>query len=915
MKPFSEIQTESIKIFQMLANAQHYWAHIHPSKPEEQLQEHVILVNKYVSKLVEVHGLNQVIDQLSQSVVEGDFFSEKAACASLIKRLFTNAILFHDFGKVNENFQAQRMGNKQFRTVTTSFVPPFGHSFLGAYLFLYYHADEIAASNDYTEQEKALLILAAYFFSLVIAKHHSPVLDSATHNIFISSFQERYKDLLKYIQLYRFNEDNERLLNSFFENANDILSGTFEEELLNQQNGGKRYISFSLYSLIKLASSLLTSADYLATHEYSSGTSFSDFGILDSQERRRVLINNLQTYKHNVVTYKEAENYQFTFPEEKSNENLNTLRKEMAIEVLRSIKSNLGNHLFYLEAPTGGGKTNMSMIVLSELLAKHPDITKVFYVFPFTTLITQTYKVLKESFGLEGTELVELHSKVPINKGDTECDEEKNFIDNLFALYQFTVLSHVKFFDILKTNRKESNYLLHRLANSVVIIDELQSYNPLIWDKMLYLIGEYSRLFNIRFILMSATLPRLGVLDIRSECFPHFVELLPNAKKYLLNPNFSQRVLFRFDLFEQEIDIERLVDVIVEKSEEYKYRNKNFQTVHTIIEFIFKRSASEFYRKLTETNHPFDKIFILSGTILESRRKEIINYIKNTEHRNENILLITTQVVEAGVDIDMDLEFKNISLIDSDEQLAGRVNRNATKETAEVYLFRLDNASMLYGSDLRYRVTRESISLVEYKGILEGKDFAKLYELVFSKIDLLNRSTSIRNFISEFIEKGINRLDFRKVNEDFEIIDQQSQSVFVPLALPIKIDSQVTGEQEDIFIKEELMFLESMGVFPMNGHIDGAEIWNLYESFIQKKSNKFDLKEKVHFKILQTVLSKYCFSLMSNSKDHRSILEGFGKEGIGYLYFSHWNDKRMEGTPYDYISGLNSDAFSDCQFI
>ncbi|MBK6948879.1 MAG: hypothetical protein IPH16_13240 [Haliscomenobacter sp.] len=70
------------------------------------------------------------------------------------------------------------------------------------------------------------------------------------------------------------------------------------------------------------------------------------------------------------------------------------------------------------------------------------------------------------------------------------------------------------------------------------------------------------------------------------------------------------------------------------------------------------------------------------------------------------MLLITTQVVEAGVDIDMDLGFKNVSLIDSDEQLAGRVNRNVGKENCEVYLFRLNDATILYGKDYRYHITK-----------------------------------------------------------------------------------------------------------------------------------------------------------------------------------------------------------------
>ena len=914
MKSFSEIQSESVDISLKLKNAGHYWAHTHPVKPEELLQEHVSLVNFYASKLVTAHKLDPVIDRLCNAVVAGDSFSDRDSCALLIKRLFVNTILFHDFGKVNENFQVQRMGNKNFKSVASTLIPPFGHSFLGAYLFLFYFADNVASSKDFSEQEKSSLILATFFFSLVIARHHSSTLDSATNNVFISSFKNRYKDLIKYIQLYEFNEDNTALLNCFFENANEILSGILEDELMSQQDGSKKFISFPLYALIKLASSLLTSSDYLATHEYSSGSSLHDFGVLDNPERRKTLINNLRTYKHNTTTYREYENHTLTFPTEKSNKNLNTLRKEMAIEVLCSIKSHSDKHLFYLEAPTGGGKTNMSMIVLSELLEMNPEITKVFYVFPFTTLITQTYKVLKESFGLDATELVELHSKAPINTGDTECDDEKSFIDNLFALYPFTVLSHVKFFDILKTNHKESNYLLHRLANSVVIIDELQSYNPVIWDRMLYLIGEYSRTFNIRFILMSATLPRLGVLDINTENYPQFVELLPDAKRYLNNPNFSQRVSFRFDLFDKKIEMERLVKVVIDKSEEYKCRNNN-HTVHTIIEFIYKRSASEFYQLLSEFKHPFKKIFVLSGTILESRRKEIINYIKNEEHRNESILLITTQVVEAGVDIDMDLGFKNISLIDSDEQLAGRVNRNAAKETAEVYLFRLDDASLLYSTDLRYKSTRESISIDEYKRILSEKNFAMLYNLVFSRIDTLNKSTIIRNFVSEFIEKGINRLNFKQVDDDFKIINQQSQSVFVPLELPIKIESHITGEQENIFTNEELLFLNNMGVSTQNEFIDGKDVWGLYETFIEKKTSKFDIKEKVNFKILHTILTKFCFSLMSNSNEHRSILDGFGEIKYGYIYLSYWNEKRMDGIPYDYKSGLNSDALKDSQFI
>src|SRR5690606_27921607 len=101
-------------------------------------------------------------------------------------------------------------------------------------------------------------------------------------------------------------------------------------------------------------------------------------------------------------------------------------------------------------------------------------------------------------------------------------------------------------------------------------------------------------------------------------------------------------------------------------------------SVYTIIELIFKKTASEFY-DLIRNNDFFDEIFVLSGTILPHRRKYIVNFLKNKINRTKKILLITTQVVESGVDIDMDLGFKDRSLIDSDEQLAGRINRNVNK--------------------------------------------------------------------------------------------------------------------------------------------------------------------------------------------------------------------------------------------
>src|SRR5699024_4280340 len=140
----------------------------------------------------------------------------------------------------------------------------------------------------------------------------------------------------------------------------------------------------------------------------------------------------------------------------------------------------------------------------------------------------------------------------------------ENHVENLFINYPITLLSHIKFFDILKGNKKESNYLLHRIANSVVILDELQSYSPKFWEHIDYFIEHYSKSFNIRFVVMSATLPRIDQLTIKSD--QRWIELLPNSKRFFQNKNFSGRVTFNFDLMgDEDLDIQQLYEFVSEK--------------------------------------------------------------------------------------------------------------------------------------------------------------------------------------------------------------------------------------------------------------------------------------------------------------------------------------------------------------
>ncbi|MBS4057915.1 MAG: CRISPR-associated helicase Cas3' [Bacteroidales bacterium] len=897
-KPVSEIIHELPALSTYLLDAGDYYAHLPKTEgiSVETIEKHVNLVNRYFEKLVNAHELDSVIDRL----IDGISAQVSLETGNYIKTLFVNAIVFHDFGKINERFQFEKMKNGKFFKSSQNESPiSSNHSALSAFIYLTKHLNEIVL----VKRQNPLLVTSCLYLAYSIFKHHGRTFDndcSLTLSFTELKARNNWSEVNKFLSVY---------LKSYqFEIHPNILNLVGNDRLLNESPFRDYVNSFELYSLCRLNYSLLTASDYLATNEYMNSLPIDDFGILTPERIEELHYNVSQRdwidekrkkLNFNKGTYKALAGYQLQNPKEKSGDNLNVLRKEMGIEVVKNIRQHSQSNLFFIEAPTGGGKTNLSILATVELLKIHKgQYNKVFYVFPFTTLITQTYAVVRDMLGLEEEEIIELHSKTglksSLHEDDTYGGEKLNYINHLFVNYPFSLLSHIRFFDILKTNEKETNYLLHRLANSIVVIDELQSYNPSHWDKVIYFIRQYAEKFNIKFILMSATLPKLDKLSVIMQNVQGFVYLLPNAKEqYFNNPNFAGRVNFNFELFERtDLSLQELAEKVIAASRDYlKYdfgTIKPKDSVYTIVEFIYKQSATDFYNTILEQDF-FDKVFVLSGTILEHRRKEIINYLINPSNRKRKIILITTQVVEAGVDIDMDLGFKDRSIIDSDEQLAGRINRNVNKEQCTLYLFNFNKESAIYGKDHRYKITKEQIKSDEYKRILAQKDFDALYDKIFDAQNDWNNREMVENF-SDY-ESAIQKLKFEKVHKDFQLIGQKNLSCFIPLNIPITVESAVDGHKEQIFGCSELLFLGDNGVLPNErNEICGEEIFEIY---LQSIRNRIDFtQQQIRKKVLQSIMSKYVFSIFASPNIENKLVHFYDKEKseFGYMYIQRYPD-------------------------
>lgn len=587
----------------ILSDPKRYLAHLpkqNEVKDAETLSEHSDLVMDYARKVCESFGLNKIIRKLIDSSISENSPNELKTIAY---DLFFQSIYFHDFGKINPNFQKRKMNNPNFNISNYEFESD--HSYPGVLMLINSNLTDLIENKNLSNNERLTAVIFLFIFCHSIARHHSPYL-SATFKFILEKLDFSAKSEKLYLnQVLEILEELENIEPSKYwsiisqgdatQNVSWIIKKTerFTEQRVELN-------PFPLFALLKLHYSLLTASDYLATTHYMNHweTPLEDFGQINEELRQRIIRNIKSTKPYNKEVFDNLNGFEFTYPVETNNKNLNRLRQELSVEVIQNIRQNKDKNVFYIEAPTGGGKTNLSMLTAAELLSADVGISNLFYVFPFTTLITQTYKAVKETLGLNEEEIIQLHSKVGFKEKDDQYGQEKkNHIDYLFLNFPVALMSHVKFFDILKTNSKEENYLLHRLANSIVIVDELQSYPPKIWDKLIYIIQNYAQYFNIRFVLMSATLPKLDKLSNAATDICH---LTNHREQFFQNPNFCKRVTFDFSLLtwtppemkDKEDYLKKLAGFVVKRSVEYAENNEKYPgSVFTIIEFIYKQTV------------------------------------------------------------------------------------------------------------------------------------------------------------------------------------------------------------------------------------------------------------------------------------------------------------------------------------
>ena len=814
----------------------------------EKLITHIELANKYFFSICREKNIDEIFKRFEDMYLKE--VSEDGKC--IFRELLINIVNFHDIGKINPRFQLDKMDNElnqyeEFKSIGSK------HSIISSVIYIDYFWDRI---NSLDRKNKSKLREFLFLNAYLISKHHG---DLDSYETFVNSFKVingNDGDGYRVINILQKSFDTVyyRKFNITTEDARKGASSVLKK-IKNRNSEESMY----LYTYARLIFSILLASDFYSTSEFMSEITIDSFGELDDVNEFYDVYKRTDIYR-SIRRYEEKQyNKGYDLLKEK---NINVLRTEMFLDAENVMKNNLNGEIFYLEAPTGAGKSNMATNLSFRLIKDNKRLKKIFWVYPFNTLVEQNRENLKKIYENNDSilsKIATINSVTPIkvNKNIIESDDEftdmekykeytYSLLNRQFLNYPMILITHVGIFDSMFGRNKKDIFSFHQLTNSVIVFDEIQSYKLQIWTEIISFFKVFAKLMNIKIIIMSATLPDL---DILTNIKGNTINLIENRDKYFTNPLFKERVNIDYSLIDENID--EVVRHIIQGSNRKK---------KILAEFITKKTAYSVYDKLVNSELSC-KVLLLSGDDNQIDRSRILEIIKSRKVCEEGVILIATQVIEAGVDIDMDIGYKDISRLDGEEQFMGRINRSCLRDGI-VYFFNIDNEKGVYKRDIRAD-SRYTLKNQWVKEVLIEKDFPSYYYKVMNELATgYNDSTNSKYSISEFFEEVVGALDFYKITERMKLIDDDKRTVSVFLARAIKDE---------------------------NGNItDGREVWKKYIGLLKDKNIEYAERE-VKLSKIRAKMSYFIYEVKELNISYDDVIGELYYIEAGEEYFK--NDK------------------------
>lgn len=687
------------------------------SHPGKALEEHLVNVAH-----IAVKNLEQC---------PADIF--KQIDKKLLSRLIRTSALCHDLGKATSFFQnylfALEEEKEKLKTRQETH-----HGLLSAVATFFAVKAELEKEKHLTGDDRAFLSFIAF---LTVRKHHGDledVMDEATCS-------EKDKAILL-TQIESIDERKLSILNARLKEAGliqdihkELLKGwvlSLPDELrVIKRNLRKleRQKSIDPYLLTNFLFSLLIDAD---KSEVSTG--------------KIVERNTAELDYYMVDKYKTTMNIEDTY--------LNKLREKAYREVLEK-HLDLDSRLLSINLPTGLGKTLTSLAFALKLRKKIATekgyVPRIIYCLPFLSIIEQNAEQFEKVLRTNGlnvdTSLLLKHhhlSEVYYKKDEVEFeqDQAKILIEGWNS--EIIVTTFVQLFYALLSNRNKDLRKFHRLAGSIIVLDEVQSIPSNYWLLVREIFKKLTEQLDCYIVFVTATEP---LIFSREETIP-----LVERKTYFEK---MARVVVRPHL-EKDLTLEEFAESIeIDDNRSYLF------ILNTI------NSAKTFYNLLKEKIGSQDIIY-LSTHVVPYERLERIKKMKEKRVK----FAVTTQVVEAGVDIDFDVVYRDLAPLDSINQAAGRCNRNWSKK-GEVIVVSLKDEKRLYSSyiydSVLLDITRRILARNEF---IEEKDFLKMIEEYYEEVQSKKSTDKSRELLNAVYKMKYDSVDGTTCIADFKLIDE-----------------------------------------------------------------------------------------------------------------------------------------------
>jgi CRISPR-associated endonuclease/helicase Cas3 len=628
------------------------------------------------------------------------------------------AALFHDLGKLNPNFQLKLNGTKVSEYSNHSLL-----SAAGLICFIFKNRDFL--KKWFSEEQNIAMVKFKMVLAVIIAHHGNlPNL-----GVMINDEATAKDNLLKFLTT----QTDESFP------ASDFLEVIFLEH----------FTPFQIFDIEELWQFFLfNSKNDEPTWEanalgYFMETQFSFAALIESDKRDAGYNENFELPKQIEASISELHSsLETAFANLTSNSDLNLLRTAIREEAIVSLREKMesGHRVFSLTAPTGAGKTYTLLALAKEIQCYRPECS-ILYALPFLSIIEQVESIVLGFFGGKKESVLSFHSKsinetIQRAQEALENDPSEEMIDNVLKQdfsastfdHPFILTTFVQFFETLMSNHNSTLLKLPNFQKRIFLIDEIQALPPRLYIFFAAWLDTFCKKFDAFCILSTATMPFWEIAESKGKVearklFKNYqqpFELL-DAKKFFNQKPFNRYKVNWFG--EDDIEMDLLFNEI-----------KNQSSACLVI-----------LNTIDDTKHLYDRLkdgttpcILLNTHFTPFDRRAKIDRIKTFLDRKEKIILVSTQLIEAGVDVDFPVIYRDLCPLPSLIQSAGRCNRNAKLDFGQVYFFRLKKDNGKYSSSLVYREDASQFlkfSLKHIKGkSIEERELFEIQKSFFKTI-------------------------------------------------------------------------------------------------------------------------------------------------------------------------------------